>query len=99
MLKMFYEVSPFQTLLILGQAILGVATVFAGLKMSESIVAMVMSGNSLPTILKSVAITVGGVSVLLLAESFARLKITGLIARNRIGSLTKYLDTIVDTDY
>lgn len=99
MLKMFYEVSPFQTLLILGQAILGVATVFAGLKMSESIVAMVMSGNSLPTILKSVAIIVGGVSVLLLAESFVRLKITGLIARNRIGSLTKYLDTIVDTDY
>ena len=52
MFKMFYEVSPFQTLLILGQALLGVATVFAGLKMSESIVAMVMSGNSLPTILK-----------------------------------------------
>lgn len=99
MLKMFYVVSPFQTLLILVQALLGVATVFAGLKMSESIVAMVMSGNSLPTILKSVAIIVGGVSVLLLAESFVRLKITGLIARNRIESLTKYLDTIVDTDY
>lgn len=99
MLKVFYKVNPFNTLLILVQALLGVASVFAGLRMSESIVAMVMSGDPLSSIIKSVAQIVGGVSLILLAESYVRLKVMGLIAQNRIGSLTKYLDVIVETDY